>query len=419
MPLTLRYAARSDVGLLREGNEDSVYAGPRLLAVADGMGGHAAGEVASRVVVATLAPLDEDVPDTDLIAALHRAIETAQQHLRDLVAGDSALEGMGTTLTALLSAGNRVALVHIGDSRAYLLRDGELHQITHDHTYVQDLVDAGRISAAEADSHPQRSLLTRALDGRNDVEPDFSIREVRPGDRFLLCTDGLSGVVSDETLCETLTGAPLHEAADALVELALRGGGPDNITCIVADIVSGEVRPEPVVVAGAASDVVDERADPDTPAGRAALATRRPRKPGSRAVTADGESPPRRRGLPRGGVLAGVLLAVVVLAVAGVGGWVWVRGQYYVGDDSGQVAIYHGIPGRVVGLALSDVVERPGIPVAALPQFEQDRLRQGISASSLAMARQVVARLRIEGQPPCPPVRSGTPQPTPCSGSAP
>src|SRR5438270_587038 len=209
-------AARSPVGLLRAINEDAMYAGPRLLAVADGMGGHAAGEVASRVAIETVAPLDDDLPGSDLITALRDAVETANGYLRDMVAADSALEGMGTTLTALLSAGQRLGLVHVGDSRAYLLRDGELNQITHDHTLVQSLVDEGRITPEEATTHPQRSWITRALDGRGEIELDLSIREARPGDRYLLCTDGLSGVVSEDTMQEALLLPSPQEACDRL-----------------------------------------------------------------------------------------------------------------------------------------------------------------------------------------------------------
>src|SRR5262245_8132312 len=172
MTLVLRYAARSDVGLLREGNEDSGYAGPRLLAVADGMGGQAAGEVASSIVVATIAPLDDDVPGSELLDSLGHAGEEANDHLREMVRENPQLEGMGTTLTALLWAGTRLGLVHVGDSRAYLLRDNELQQITQDHTWVQRLVDEGRITAEEADHHPQRSLLMRAIDGRGNVDLD-------------------------------------------------------------------------------------------------------------------------------------------------------------------------------------------------------------------------------------------------------
>jgi len=241
MATALRYAARSDVGLLRDGNEDSGYAGPRLLVVADGMGGHVAGEVASSVAVATLAALDEDTPGHDLLGSLRNAVEQANDQIAQITTGDPALEGMGTTLTAMLRAGSRLAVVHVGDSRAYLLRDRRLEQITHDHTFVQSLVDEGRITREEADSHPQRSLITRALTGHEEVEPDLSVREARAGDRYLICSDGLSSVVSPETLEEVLATVPDPDAAcRALVQYALRGGGPDNVTVIVADLTPGD-----------------------------------------------------------------------------------------------------------------------------------------------------------------------------------
>src|SRR5438874_4695111 len=232
MTLTLRYAARSDRGLIRDGNQDSVYAGPRLLAVADGMGGMAAGDVASNVVIAAMAPLDEDVPGDALVDALRSAVETANQQLRDAVDANPALEGMGTTLTAMLFSGSKFGMVHVGDSRAYLLREGDFVQVTKDDTYVQMLVDEGRITAEEASSHPQRSLLTRALDGR-DIHPAYLVRQALPGDRYLLCSGGLSGVVSAETIGQTLRDyTDPGQCVDRLVQLALRGGGPDNVTVI-------------------------------------------------------------------------------------------------------------------------------------------------------------------------------------------
>ncbi len=177
MTLGIRYAARSDVGMLREGNEDSAYAGAHLLAVADGMGGHVGGEIASAAAISELRKLDKDLPAPELLAALEHTVKAANDNLHRIVESDPALQGMGTTLTAMLWAGSQVALVHIGDSRAYLLRDGSLFQITHDHTLVQSLVDEGRISPDEAASHPQRSLLLRALDGGVDVDPDLSLGE--------------------------------------------------------------------------------------------------------------------------------------------------------------------------------------------------------------------------------------------------
>jgi len=238
MTLVLRYAVRSDVGLLREGNEDSAYAGPRLLAVADGMGGHAAGEVASALTIASMAELETEPPGGDMLMELSSAVAAANTRLQEQILANPAVEGMGTTLTALLWSDGHAAVCHIGDSRGYLLREGELYQITHDHTLVQSLVDEGRISADDVSTHPQRSLLLRALDGRSIAEPDLSVHEAQLGDRYLLCSDGLSGVVSDETLRDTLSAIEdLDAVTRQLIDLAIHGGGPDNITCIVADVV--------------------------------------------------------------------------------------------------------------------------------------------------------------------------------------
>src|ERR1700677_246170 len=262
MTLDLRYAVRSDVGLLREGNEDSAYAGPRLLAAADGMGGHAAGEVPSSVTIASMAELDSEPPGGDMLSELSEAVAAANTRLQEMIIANPAGEGMGTTLTALFWSDGHAAVCHIGDSRGYLLREGELYQITHDHTLVQSLVDEGRISADDVSTHPQRSLLLRALDGRSIAEPDLSVHEAQPGDRYLLCSDGLSGVVSDETLRDTLASIAEPEAVTRqLIELALLGGGPDNITCIVADVIdSGTTRLPPTVVpvlAGAAANAAE------------------------------------------------------------------------------------------------------------------------------------------------------------------
>nr|BFE85078.1 hypothetical protein GCM10020093_076790 [Planobispora longispora] len=237
MTIALRYAARSDVGLLREGNEDSAYASARLLAVADGMGGHAHGEVASSVAIAALSSLDESASGADLLSAIDAAVRDANRQLHEMVGRDPSLKGMGTTLTAMLWSGTNVALAHVGDSRAYLLRSGELYQITQDHTLVQSLVDDGRITLEEAATHPQRSILLRALDGSGEVEPDLSLRQAQIGDRYLLCSDGLSGVVSAETLHHTLSTIDDPETVvRTLIDLANRGGGPDNITCVIADV---------------------------------------------------------------------------------------------------------------------------------------------------------------------------------------
>lgn len=413
MTLALRYAIRSDVGLLREGNEDAAYAGPRLLAVADGMGGHAAGEVASAAAIDAIARLDEDVPGSDLLDALAGAVTEANHTLHDMVAADPAFEGMGTTLTAMLWSGSRVALVHIGDSRAYLLRNREFHQITHDHTLVQTLVDEGRISPDDVATHPQRSMLLRALDGRADVEPDLSLREARLGDRYLLCSDGLSSVVSEETLHKTLaTVASLDEAVLQLIELAIRGGGPDNITCIVADVVDSATAPLPptdtsVVVGAASNGSGGTHFRTDTPAGRAHLLTRTAPHPAV-AIAHDDPAPPRaeaaesihhrrRRRLP---LVKSALVILLILVVGGAyAGWRYTQSQYYVAAKGGKVVIYRGINENVAGMSLNSVAERTNIPVAMLPSMDASDLQATItSPSGLAGARKIVNNLQAEYQ---------------------
>ena len=239
MTLLLRYAAKSDVGMVRPANEDSGFAGRSLLAVADGMGGHAAGELASSTAIATLAELDsEDLPTESLLTALDDAIVTSAERIGQFIQADPTRAGMGTTVTAILWRAGRIAVIHVGDSRAYLLRNGELTQITHDHTYVQSLIDAGRISSEQARRHPKRNLLLRAIDGNQMPEGETSMREAQVGDRYLLCSDGLSGVVDDAAIARTLSEESDPTAAvTTLVDLALEGGAPDNVTVVVADVV--------------------------------------------------------------------------------------------------------------------------------------------------------------------------------------
>ena len=386
MTLGLRFAIRSDVGLLREGNEDAAYAGPRLLAVADGMGGHAAGEVASRVAIQTVATLDAEPDPPDALAALRDALEGAQREIRERVAGDESLAGMGTTLTALLWTGGGLGLLHVGDSRAYLLRDGELRQITHDHTFVQELVDAGQLTEDEASVHPQRALLTRALDGRSVAEPDLAIREVRLGDRYLLCTDGLSGVVRAETLRESLLIADAGAAADRLVALALRGGGPDNITVVVCDVVQDGEPPAGPTVVGAAAGA-------DGPPATGPATAEHTLTGGSGEQTDSGEvRAARPRSRP---VLVALAVTLGLLAIA-AGGWFWLRSQYFVGVEGDHVAIFRGVAWSIGGLHMHSVAEQLALDPADLPQFERERLEDGIIAPNLPQARQVAARLVTE-----------------------
>ena len=385
MTLTLRYAAQSDRGLIRDGNQDSVYAGPRLLAVADGMGGMAAGDVASNIVIAAMAPLDEDVPGDALVDALRHAVGTANQTLRDTVDANPHLEGMGTTLTAVLFSGSKIGMVHIGDSRAYMLRQGEFAQITKDDTYVQMLVDEGRISPEEASSHPQRSLLTRALDGR-DIDPEYSVRQVLKGDRYLICSDGLSGVVSAETIGESMRDIQDPQACvERLVQLALRGGGPDNITVVVADATDADIMEQAPIVGGAAARDRGNStvADASSAAARAAAlqAPPRPAQPAGPPYEREEPDPQPKRHPVRTS-----LLLLLLLGFLGGGlylGWQYTQDQYYVGaTEQGQLAVFRGVPGQIAGLDLSSVDETSPARLDDLTTVAQDRVKQGIHADS-------------------------------------
>ncbi|WP_084962677.1 Stp1/IreP family PP2C-type Ser/Thr phosphatase [Thermoactinospora rubra] len=416
MTIALRYAARSDVGLLREGNEDSAYASGRLLAVADGMGGHAHGEVASSVAIAAMASLEE-AHGVDLLDAIEAAVQDANRKLHEMVGRDPSLKGMGTTLTAMLWNGTQVALVHVGDSRAYLLRRGELYQITHDHTLVQQLVDDGRITPEEAATHPQRSILLKALDGSEEVRPDLALREAQVGDRYLLCSDGLSGVVSAETLHATLTNIDdPDEVVRQLIDLANRGGGPDNITCVVADVLEigegYELPPSEVAIVGAAGA---NRLRGDTQAG----------PPGrSNAVTApqpailddDYEPVPppvrRRRVWP---VL--VTAVVVVLGVGGYFGYSWTQDHYFVGARDDEVVVYRGIQQEIGPIKLYSVAKGTGLSLKGLPAAEQASVVDGIPVASIPDGLETIAALRFPtptptAKPTTKPSATATPSPS-------
>jgi protein phosphatase len=428
--LVLRYAARSDVGLVRSNNEDSVYAGARLLALADGMGGHAAGEVASQLVIAALAHLDDDEPGGDLLAKLEAAVHAGNSAIAAQVEMEPDLEGMGTTLTAILFAGNRLGLVHIGDSRGYLLRDGELSQITKDDTFVQTLVDEGRITREEAHSHPQRSLIMRALTG-HEVEPTLTMREVRIGDRYLLCSDGLSDPVSDETILDALQIPDVTDSADRLIELALRGGGPDNVTVVVADVVDYDYGPTQPIIAGAVSgdsEYQDQLTRPNTAAGRASAIN--PRANVVKRVLPQIDNftrPPRSR---RRIAIGAALVVLLVLAALAIGRTV-IRNYYYVAEYNGAVSIMQGIQVSILGVPLHQpysqgclnsrnqlsvirygqaVSDCHPMKLSDLAQSARAQVAAGLPAGTLEQANAQLRRLSTESLlPPCPPARAQSP----------
>ena len=414
MPIALRYAARSNIGLgSKNRNEDSGYASSTMLILADGMGGHAAGDIASSTVVGAIAPLDsDDIGADDVLDQLAETIAAANERLRSEMDADPTREGMGTTLIVLMKAGRQLAMANIGDSRAYLLRDGKFTQITKDHSFVQSLLDAGRITPEEAVHHPQRSLVTRVLTGREGDVPDLSLREAKVGDRFLLCSDGLSDYVSGKTIEEVFnTDRPIDEVADQLIDVALKGSTLDNVTVVIGEVVDVEksdpnARPE---VVGAAMAHGTTQAVPTrelTPAEKA-------RQLSAEVMGTDeadddyidedddvrdepilAEATPRRRG--RLYALIASLVVIALLAGGAIWGWMWSQSQYFLKDSGGRVTIYQGVDSSFGPITLNHVVTKTDIPTADLPSFWQKRVKAGMEASNKAEATNTAEDLRAE-----------------------
>lgn len=428
MTLVLRYAARSDRGLVRSSNQDSVYAGPRLLALADGMGGHAAGEVASKVVIASLAPLDDDEPGDDLLSQLREAVGGGNAAISELVANDPDLDGMGTTLTAMLFSGSRMGMVHVGDSRAYMYRNGQFSQITRDDSFVNELLEQGRITADQAATHPQRSLLLKALTG-HEVEPKLTMREARSGDRYMLCSDGLSGMVSDETLAEAIQIPDPQDCADRMIELALKGGGTDNVTVIVADVVDVDFGEDAPIVGGAAGDGSDQYDHQgDSPAARARALTQPPPAP----LPQPSEPPPdpKAKRRKRWRWFVGIVLVLVLLAAGTIATRYFVLSQYYVGEGpNNEVTIFRGVPGSILGIQLHQEAEGSCPPgnslcdVLTVPQLQQDAqnaVRNGVKKDNLQSARDYINNfLRYKTLKDCTTTEPTTPSGPPADPSQP
>ncbi len=503
MSLSWRYAAISDTGRSRKNNQDSGYAGEHLLCVADGMGGAAAGDLASSVVVSTMRRLDEPAageggasvvrqapgttgagalgtveratdtgpetgpdtgaatgPDTgagsgatradtragasadtatgavteqqrdpdsptdragtELLEAMAGAVLRANDRLGEIIESDPTVDGMGTTATAIVTAHGHAGLVHIGDSRAYLLRAGRLRQLTGDHTLVQSLVDEGRISAHEARYHPHRSVILRALDGRQEIQPDLELLDLHPGDRLLICSDGLSGFVDDERIRQVLASGTVDSAAVDLLRLALDSDSTDNVTCVVAEVYDDVSAPHQRTLSSEDTAEDDLAAASTGPMLVGAVAEE------SRARSLATPAPPRRRGAASGSNgasaavaagtdaddpeqlryaprppgrfrrLRGLALALLVLALLAAAiylGYAWTQRQYFVADSGGAVTIYRGVQLDVPGVSLSEEYESTDIAVADLPDYNAQQVTEGMETADLADARAIVTRL--------------------------
>ena len=381
--IRLHAAGLSDVGQVRRGNEDAMLVGDSVFAVADGMGGHAAGEVASALALEPIADLDGRVFGDDQQArkALEDAVVEANRAVVDAARGDDALSGMGTTLTAALFEGRRLHVAHVGDSRAYLLRQGRVTQLTRDHTFVQQLIDDGTITQAEAATHPHRAVITRAIGTSAEVEIDLETLDLASGDAVLLCSDGLSGVVDDEEIAALLTSDRTpEETVTALVDAANDAGGPDNITAVLLTMISD--RPEEPQPAGPLL------IRPDSDAGPARVL---PGPGPDESVVVD---PVARR---RRWASIAIGVAVVLGLLVGGGRWLLSR-SYYVGLDDQLVTIYQGVPASFGPIELSWVVEETALRVDDVPEFQQPLLEQGIPAVDRADARNIVESIRAAGE---------------------
>jgi PPM family protein phosphatase len=418
--LQLKYVAHSEVGRIRKNNQDSGYASPHLLAVADGMGGAAAGDVASAVAINSMRKIEAPTKGQQMLDVLADAIHDANARIAELIESDVSLEGMGTTLTGAMFDGAEFGLAHIGDSRAYMFRDDRLERLTHDHTWVQSLVDDGKISEAEAIMHPHRSLLLKVLNGQPTNDPDLTLVPVRAGDRLMICSDGVCGLIDDDVIEAALQIPDLDKAAERLVVESLHEGGIDNITVIVGDVVESEGSNE-VILLGAASDQPirlpgaprrqlaedDNDTNEILVTGLADLEA---------TATNDEErydpQAPHRHRFRR--PLVG-LLALVLVAVAGLGiAYAWTRTQYFVGADRDKVAIFQGLSQNLPGLSLSRVYEVQQLAVSALPPFYQEQVKAKIDVPSLDSARATVAELSAAAERCAPqPTTSARPSPTP------
>ena len=341
------FGSRTDIGCLRDHNEDSLVVTPPLFAVADGMGGHAAGEVASEIAVRVLSELAPEHPDGE---ALGRAIEEANRAVIQAAREGRGRQGMGTTMTAAMLEGERLVIAQVGDSRAYLLHQGKLQQLTRDHSLMADMIEAGQLTPEEARTHPQRSVITRALGSDAHLHPDIYEINVETGDRLLICSDALSGMIFDDQIESTLRRVQdPQRCASQLVNEAIAAGGHDNVTVIVADVT--------------------------------------------------GYAEVRRKKLARKTKLSIALVLVLFAAIIAGAAWgtqTYLNTAAYLANDNGKVAVYRGVPGSVLGLSFSHLERTTDVTVADLQPGVANRLNEGIRVDDMEAADALVKEYEDE-----------------------
>lgn len=411
--MTTLSAAGSHVGKVRSNNQDSGYAGEHLFVVADGMGGHAGGDVASALAIQSIAHVDREYATAaDAVEALRSALLEANQELAETVFEHPELAGMGTTVSGFVRIGDRLALAHIGDSRVYRWRAGELSQVTKDHTFVQRLVDSGRITAEEAAVHPRRSVLMRVL-GDVDLTPDIDVEvlDTRPGDRWVLCSDGLSGYVTEQRVGELLDENPDAAAAvEALIDESLDNGAPDNVTVVIVGVDESPTSAvgTPIMVGSAAKPLTYSASAGKR--GMARLPSLLLHPLSAATVPADEHFEPeseeflreliaedaRRKVRRRITWSVGVLLVAGLVIGALTAGYQWTQSRYFVGVSNGQVAIFQGVQQSIGPFPLSTVYFESDIDVDALSPFSRERVESTINASDLPDALSIIDRLQGE-----------------------
>lgn len=422
--LRLRFAAISDVGRVRKDNQDSGYAGPWLLTVCDGVGGAARGDIASSTAVHQLRNLDAppapEHTSAELVAQVAGALHRAHDRIAELVDDDPALAGTSTTATVGLFDGTQLAVGHVGDSRAYLFRDGELSQLTRDHTFVQTLIDEGRLTEEESRVHPQRNLILKALDGQREAEPDLFVVPLHAGDRLLFCSDGVSGVLDETRIGDVLRGGSADFAAVELVRASLEAGSSDNVTCVVADVVedgseaAAGIETEPQLVGAAVelrrrlprtTGLFRGHRNGDTGELEPVDADLPDLPPG--AIDADPVDPEAARYAPRPPRrftwlrrLLAIALLVGLLWIAAAAAWSWTQRQFFVGEHDGRVTIFRGVNSTVVGFELYSPYQTTDLDVDQLAPFDLRKVRDTVSHSDLEAAHNYVEELSGRMSPP-------------------
>ena len=410
--MNVAVGAKSDIGRVREVNEDSFLVDEPLFVVADGMGGHLAGDVASTTAVDTIRSRSGDASPEDL-STLTELVRSANSRIWEKAQHDPTLRGMGTTCTLLMVDGSAAHIAHVGDSRAYLFRNGKLSQLTEDHSLVGRMVKEGRLSAEEAERHPQRSIITRALGVDSDVEVDLLTVEVAEGDRLMICSDGLTSMVEPSEITEALAGeSDPQAAADRLVQIANEAGGEDNITVVLIDIGGGSGAKRTATATGRRADTAGSPPRPVAAPSSAEMTGTRP----APILTAEredlplAEEPPPgdeedeepyrpRRRWPRR-LIGALLLIGVFVAGTIIGVNYLVENSWYVGvNDDGRLTIYNGIPEEVPGLTLREVQEVTDLSISKLPDFLRENVRDGIKVDSLDEARTRVRDLEERAVP--------------------